>query len=175
LGALAAITARATLVAAGLLVLMMLVVEVQPAEAALPGKNGQDSLRELYYSQALLGPSLWPREKHEDVFAVLVNEVDLIDVGLVDFSAAVHNILLLIRGADLVQADVTGEPVRTGISVYLVVTISAKHHVIASASVEHVIGLLTEDVVVATFTVDCVILICAYEGVRLVGARYGFG
>jgi hypothetical protein len=50
LGALAAITARATLVAAGLLVLMMLVVEVQPAEAALPGKNGQDSLRELYYS-----------------------------------------------------------------------------------------------------------------------------
>jgi len=39
-GALAAV-ARATLVAVGLVVLIMLVVEVQPAEAAFPGKNGK--------------------------------------------------------------------------------------------------------------------------------------
>jgi TolB protein len=40
LGALVAATG-ATLVAVGLLVLMMLVVEVQPAEATFPGKNGK--------------------------------------------------------------------------------------------------------------------------------------
>jgi hypothetical protein len=32
-----------------MVVLMMVVVEVQPAEAIFQGKNGQDSLRELYY------------------------------------------------------------------------------------------------------------------------------
>jgi hypothetical protein len=107
----------------------------------------------------------------EDLFAVLVNNVDLIDVGIVNFSAAVHNVLFSVPGVHSVQADVTEEPVRTGISVYLVVTFSAKHHVIAIAAAEHVSGLLTEDVVVASFSVDCVILLCAYEVVRLVGAE----
>ena len=37
-----------TLVAAGLPMLIMLVVDVQPAEATSLGKNGQDSLRALY-------------------------------------------------------------------------------------------------------------------------------
>ncbi len=40
LGALAA-AAGATLVAAGLLMLMMLVIEVRPAEATFPGKSGK--------------------------------------------------------------------------------------------------------------------------------------
>lgn len=50
LGALTAMIAEAILVAAGLPMLIMLVVDVQPAEATSLGKNGQDSLRELYYS-----------------------------------------------------------------------------------------------------------------------------
>src|SRR3712207_1098854 len=71
----------------------------------------------------------------EDGFAVVVDAVDLIYVGSVVASAAVHNILCSVPEAvDRVLAEVAEERVGTGIAVYVVVTFPAEHRVVGSAA-----------------------------------------
>src|SRR5215204_1895807 len=79
-------------------------------------------------------------DTQEDVFAVLLDPVGLIDVGCVVVALpALDNILSPVPDTvDRVIAFVTEEHVSTGIAVYAVVTFSTNHRVVASASVEHV-------------------------------------
>ena len=79
-------------------------------------------------------------DKQEDVFAVILDAVDLIYVGCVGLAKpALHDITRLIPGAvDRIVALVTEELVRAGIAVYAVVAIPANHRVVASAGVEQV-------------------------------------
>src|SRR3712207_5323467 len=113
--------------------------------------------------EALLLLLLLLADAQEDCFAVVVDAVDLVDVGSVVASAAVHNILCPVPNAvDRVLAEVAQERVRTGIAVYGVVAFPAKHRVVANAGVEQVRGCQTGDVVYAPTAVDCVGLICAY-------------
>src|SRR5215203_360405 len=101
----------------------------------------------------------------EDVFAVLLDPVDLIDVGRVFLAmAALHDIPYPVPGAvDCVVFVVAVERVSTGIAVYAVVTVSANHRVVASPGVKDVRTCQTRDVVRAPTGVDYVIFICAYE------------
>src|SRR5215218_10831648 len=75
----------------------------------------------------------------EDVFAVLLDPVFLIDVGRVGLATpALDNIPYPVPGVYRVVALVTEEPVRTGIAIYAVVTLSADYRVVASPGVEDV-------------------------------------
>src|SRR5918998_3316868 len=89
-----------------------------------------------------LGGWLLGANKQEHGFAIVLDAVDLIDVGrIVLAKPTLHNIHCLVPGAvDRVIAVVTEEHVRTGIAVYAVVTVSANHRVVACPSVEHVRG-----------------------------------
>src|SRR5215216_6928863 len=113
----------------------------------------------------------------EDMFAVVLDPVDLIYVGRVVFALpALHNILSPVPGAvDRVIVFITEEHVSTGIAVYAVVTFSANHRVVASSGVEHVSLSQTGEVVFAPTAVDYVRFICAYEVVGSRGTIYGLG
>src|SRR5215216_502486 len=104
-------------------------------------------------------------DKQEDVFAVLLDPVDLIDVGRVRGALpALHNVFYPITGAvDRVVAFLTEELVGTGIAIYVVVTSPANHRVVASPGVEQVRSCQTGDVVCTPTGVDHVIFICAYQ------------
>src|SRR5215216_4836613 len=113
----------------------------------------------------------------EDVFAVVLDPVDLIYVARVVFALpALHNILSPVPAAvDRVIAFVTEEHVRTGIAVYAVVTFSANHRVVTSSCVEHVSLSQTGEVVFASTGVDYVRFICAHEVVGPGSTIYSVG
>jgi hypothetical protein len=82
------------------------------------------------------------------LLAVLVDAVDLIDVGLVVVAvAAVDVVTLTVYSLEPVILAATVEVVRTVTTDYIIVAISATNLVFATATVEVVAALLTGDIV----------------------------
>jgi hypothetical protein len=111
----------------------------------------------------------------EDVLAVSVDYVRLIDVDCVIALTAVTLIHLTVRSADRVIATATEQLILTETAIYAVVTGCATYHVGTTAAVAIVVACLSRDGVCGTESVDAVHLSGALEYVLLKCAPYVFG
>jgi hypothetical protein len=108
-----------------------------------------------------------------DVFAVLFDDVLVIDVGrVVGTGAAVDVVLETVRSADRVIAGTTEQVVDTEPAVYAVVTGPATYLVVTTAAVAIVVASQTHDRVCGTESIDPAQLIGACELILPKSAPY---